>query len=179
MSKVAFGKRAESSQSRGSCDILGDDTPSGDLNEIIREVQLEQLDGSPRIKIRSDIADYPIELLLDTGATISVIKYSKIKDKSLIDYSDVLNIFGITKEKIRVIGSISAYIDKYVIKFFVVPDNFMIPTDGILGNAFFQNQNVNINYEKRKLQLPTFVKNSMKRELKSRPIQRKSTQLRC
>lgn len=116
---------------------------------------MEQSD-SPCIRVCLDISRDPVTLLLDTGATISLLKESKIENPELIDRTDVLNILGITEEKIRALGSVKANLHGYEAKFYIVPDDFAIPCCGILGHNFFLLESATINYKDCTLELEDF-----------------------
>lgn len=91
-------------------------------------------------------------LLVDTGADISLLKSSIISQTELVNKTETCEITGITEQKLQTIGTISTDIicpDSVLInqKFQLIPDEFPIPTDGILGRDFLTKFRCNINYD--------------------------------
>lgn len=93
--------------------------------------------------------------LIDTQADISLVKASAITPNfnwmRKIDSSNVIDIKGITKNSIRSLGTITInfYIENVVLPctLHVVPDEFNVPSDGILGKDFIKNYKCNIDYD--------------------------------
>lgn len=102
--------------------------------------------------------------LIDTQADISVIKASSIcrnfNWKQNINTYDIINIKGITHDSIRSFGTISINFrinnGTLPCTFHVVPDNFNIPSDGILGKDFLKNYKCHIDYYNMNLIINTF-----------------------
>lgn len=90
-------------------------------------------------------------LLVDTQADISVIRYSSLRNGSFIDGTQTIRIKGVTEQIIQSIGIIDAtiHIDEISIAhvFHVVPDEFGIPSDGILGKDFLKIHRCVLDYE--------------------------------
>lgn len=80
--------------------------------------------------------------LIDSQADISLIKQSTIANSAIIDSSTQIKIKGVTQGIVNSIGTIesSILIDNTKIhqRFHVVPSNFSIPTNGILGKDFLR-----------------------------------------
>ncbi len=94
-------------------------------------------------------------LLIDTGAAISLIKHRFVKNIDKIDTSDVVKLTGITQEAVFTKGSYQIKI-KTATKtishnFHVVEDNFPIRTNGILGDEFFDMTKARICYKTKTL----------------------------
>lgn len=93
--------------------------------------------------------------LVDTQADISLIKQSAIHSHFNIakhlNTSQITQIRGITNHVIRSIGTISIrfYIHNVALlcTLHVVPDDFNIPSDGILGKDFIKNYNCILDYD--------------------------------
>lgn len=89
--------------------------------------------------------------LVDTQADISVLKYSSIPGRLNINTKDVINIKGITKDSLRSLGTlhIKLFTDQDEIdhEFHVVPDEFNIDCDGIIGKDFLVNYKCRIDYD--------------------------------
>lgn len=95
-------------------------------------------------------ADSSINFLLDTGADISIIKKGVI-DEDLELENLVCRIKGVTASDIYTLGTIDTYLlieNEYIKqKLHVVPNNFAIDTDAILGRDFLCNHRCKLNYE--------------------------------
>lgn len=100
--------------------------------------------------INNTINPNPFSFLVDTQADISIIKLDSIGTLQ-IDPTEEICIKGITNNTIKSIGTvdINLFVGNHVItnKFHVVPNNFSIPSDGILGKDFIKGLKCNISYE--------------------------------
>lgn len=106
---------------------------------------------------------------MDTGAEISVIKIGTIQNKSLINQSHVTTIRGVTSGNIKTFGTLeeTIFIQNAQIThtFHVVPDNFNVPSDAILGKDFLFTNKCIVDYNEMTLSIPMvddFVKISIK-----------------
>lgn len=90
-------------------------------------------------------------LLVDSQADISIIKISALKQNNKIKYNDIIFMKGITSERQKSLGSVilDIKIQNYAIdhKFYVVSDDFPMPSDGILGKEFLKKHRCVLNYE--------------------------------
>lgn len=90
--------------------------------------------------MRTNINENKLIFLIDTQADISVIKLSSIHSEILVDKSQKVNVKGITNDIISSVGTtnIILFIKHLKINhsFHVVPDNFNIPVDAIIGRDF-------------------------------------------
>lgn len=77
-------------------------------------------------------------LMVDTGAALNLVKKRNVRPETLIDTQETLFLSGITKEKIKTLGSIDIKFMGYPITFHVVPNNFPIAQEGILGFDFLR-----------------------------------------
>lgn len=88
--------------------------------------------------------------LLDSQADISVIKSSSLLSDTLIDTLNITNIIGITDGKVQSLGTttLSLLVDHSTLShsITVVPNDFPIPTDGILGKDFMAKYKCNLDY---------------------------------
>ena len=88
--------------------------------------------------------------LSDTQADISVIKAEALMHDIEIDDSDQIVIKGVTNEPITSFGTVmlDIYLPNYTIthKFHVVPNDFNIPSDGIIGKEFNKKFKCKIDY---------------------------------
>lgn len=101
------------------------------------------------VHIPSSVATQVSTFLVDTQADISIFKHSSICNDIHIDKSDKINIRGITHNTISSIGTaqIDLYFGKNTIchNFHIVPNDFNIHTDGIIGKDFLERYDCNIN----------------------------------
>lgn len=108
------------------------------------------LNMSDFIFIHSQLNNSGSTFLVDSQADISIFKASSVLSKLNINYSDKINIKGITNDTIKSIGSVHAYLEfpnfDLNCKFHLVSDDFNIPADGILGRDFLRKNSCTINY---------------------------------
>lgn len=102
--------------------------------------------------------DLQFKFLVDTGASISLIKTPKLKQVKNLFYNpnDTVLLNGLSVNGlVDTVGSISIpfkFFDHEVpIKFYIVRDNTNVPFDGLIGNDFLLHQKAQINYEKSAL----------------------------
>lgn len=92
-----------------------------------------------------------LTFLVDTQADSSIIKCECINFNTEINENDIINIRGVTEGKISSFGSIflqfnlSEFSIKH--KFHIVPNEFNIPSSGIIGRDFIKQYKCKINYE--------------------------------
>lgn len=95
--------------------------------------------------------------LVDTQADISIMKYNVLISKLYLNQSEVITIKGITEGTIASCGTIIAniFIQGYSIehKFHIVPNEFNIPAEGILGKDFLKRFNCIMDYNNMTLTL--------------------------
>lgn len=88
--------------------------------------------------------------LLDSGADVSLIKISQLKDFTKYNKDIIYKLKGITDSIIETLGSIQLTIllktRIILFNFHVVPDSFPLSVDGIIGRDFLQYYKANINY---------------------------------
>lgn len=89
--------------------------------------------------------------LLDTGASVSLIKISSLKDEVQVYINRTIQIKGITSDIITTLGVVFLNISISNAQnirhaFHVVPSNFPISSHGILGQDFFTQTNASVNY---------------------------------
>ena len=71
--------------------------------------------------------------MLDSGSTIHVIKIGAIGPELQLNPHNALKIGGITPESVQTLGTVKVTICGRPYTFHVVPDNFILAEDGILG----------------------------------------------
>jgi len=74
--------------------------------------------------------------MVDTGAAPNLIKKNQLLPNARIDPQHLLRLTGITKGRVDTLGLVETKMHGHAIKFHVVPDNFPITQDGILGSEF-------------------------------------------
>lgn len=88
--------------------------------------------------------------LIDTQADISVIKESALNYDTSINSGDTITIKGVTSSKTESLGTTETTIilDEVDIPhtFHVVPSDFGIPSDGIIGKDFIKLHRCNLDY---------------------------------
>jgi len=84
--------------------------------------------------------------MLDTGAQPNIIKISTLNRTIPIDSKQILKLKGITKNMVKTLGTVHAYLFNTPIIFHVVRDDFPIMQQGILGSSFFTDHHAQIDY---------------------------------
>lgn len=100
--------------------------------------------------------------LIDTQADLSLIKINKLIDRTRINTENITTLTGITEYgKMDTIGTIDTFLlfGDHMIphSLHVVPNDFFIPCDGIIGKDFLATYKCVINYEK--MQLSFYIEN--------------------
>lgn len=97
------------------------------------------------------ISHHSCTFLLDSQAGVSLIKRRKVRPREWLDTSDIVNITGITDEPISTLGSKNVVLsnDDFELEHIlhVVPNDFNIPSDGILGKDFMKKFRCNLDYD--------------------------------
>lgn len=107
-------------------------------------------DLSDFIFVISPSAKEQLLLLVDTQADITIIKQSALNSNLVINNSDIVSMRGITNERILSLGSVNInFIFSHLSlehKIHVVPDDFPMPANGILGRDFIKRFHCLIDY---------------------------------
>lgn len=96
------------------------------------------------VTIRTNASSLNNTFLIDTQADISIFKFGSINNANNISIDDSYNVHirGITKNIITSLGcaNLQLYFNNSIIthEFHIVPDEFNIDTDGIIGKDFLQ-----------------------------------------
>lgn len=124
--------------------------PSHDLFNLTR-INFNIINREVRVLIRFSISNYILELTVDTGATVSLLKPNKLFGKTSISNNDVITIVGISSS--AEITSIGRTFPQLLINnclfshpFHIIKDNINLESDGILGNDFLIKYGASINY---------------------------------
>lgn len=100
--------------------------------------------------MKTNLNTLNLTFLIDTQADISLIKQSSITKEILVNKKDIIHIKGVTNNIIDSLGSVllNFTINNELVtnKLFIVPDNFAIPSDGILGKDFLKPRQSILNY---------------------------------
>ena len=106
----------------------------------MKSVYSFNLSFSDFISLQSKNFNTNFIFLVDSQADISLIKISIINKSLNINTNEIINITGITPNTKTTLGTIHLNFCIYNIhfcqKFYVVEDDFNIPSDGILGKDF-------------------------------------------
>lgn len=117
------------------------------------------LNFSDFVKLKCNVSPQICTFLIDTQASVSLIKHSALYGNSSYNSHDYIDITGVTDLAIRSFGSIQSelLIQNCAIpqKLYVVPDDFNIPSDGILGKDFLKTFRCDIRYQDMSLTLNT------------------------
>jgi len=107
-----------------------------------------------------EAANGKINMLYNSGSTISLIKLKQLRDDALI-YENKIALIGITGHKVYTIGKMHATIelDSRRLKhaFYVIGDDTPIEHEGILGIDFLRKHTVTCDYSKSRLQIGSAI----------------------
>ena len=98
----------------------------------------EQNRSSPFIDIANRQTEHIGQFLLDTGSEGNIIKISSLPPDFDIDTKNITYLKGIGGEVIPTLGSAKITIFGFTISFQIVPEDFSIPCEGILGVEYFE-----------------------------------------
>ncbi|XP_024872669.1 uncharacterized protein LOC112455126, partial [Temnothorax curvispinosus] len=101
-----------------------------------------------------------IDLLLDSGATLTLIKVGNLKEKTMVQ-EEKLALIGVTGHQIHTTGKIKATLDlgnkKIRHTMYVVKDDFPIEYEGILGNDFLTRHKADISNTSKQLKIAVII----------------------
>ncbi len=90
--------------------------------------------------------------MLDTQADICVIRKSSVCDSLIINKNNIVNINGVTRDTIFSLGTVyvKLFFNDIVVchEFHMVPDDFNIESDGIIGKDFIKKYDCILNFRK-------------------------------
>ena len=86
-----------------------------------------------------DVGEFnrPLNFILDTGATVSLLRKSEVSPYIDIDKSHIVVLRGITPEFLNTLGKVIINFFDTNTEFHLVDDDFPIDEAGILGSDFF------------------------------------------
>jgi len=76
--------------------------------------------------------------MVDTGAAPNVVKKRSLHPEAVIKKNDTLFLSGITSGRVETLGSVEISVMGHPVALHVVPDNFPIAQEGILGSDFLR-----------------------------------------
>lgn len=86
-------------------------------------------------------------LMLDTGAQPNLIKIGTLHPSVLLYQQHTIKLTGITENIVKTLGIVKISFSNIPVTFHVVPDDFPIIPQGILGTAFFSEHNAQIDFQ--------------------------------
>ena len=96
------------------------------------------------------------EFMVDTGCPLNLIKWSSLKPGTQFDKDVEFELVGIGDGVVRTLGQIKIKIGKDLIDFQVVPDNFTIGQNGILGSQLLKDKEATLKFYKNGTGSATF-----------------------
>ena len=100
----------------------------------------------PFISFKHPVMNDTIKLMLDTGSELNILKIKKISPLQIVNLEETVFLKGIDSVIIPSIGTIEHTLMGHTVKFHIVPDEFFIPFDGILGSEYYTNAKAKINF---------------------------------
>lgn len=108
------------------------------------------LNYSDYIEIKTDVSNEKLSLLIDSQADVCIIKQNSLKFYSKINTSEKIEITGVVRTPIYSLGTIDIELiignTTVTHKFHIMPNNFNIPSDGIIGKDFNKLYNCILDY---------------------------------
>lgn len=89
--------------------------------------------------------------MIDTGAAPNVVKKRSLHPHTPIAYGELLYLSGITSGRVETLGSVEIEFMGHPVALYVVPDNFPIVQEEILGSDFLRDA-TNINLQEQCLE---------------------------
>ena len=94
--------------------------------------------------------------MIDSGSEANLIKINLIPDECKIDTSQQVVLRGIGDEATKSLGATQLKIHDVYSIFYVVPNNFPIPSQGIIGSIYLTQAKALIDYENKCLRVGDF-----------------------
>ena len=94
---------------------------------------------------------------VDTGADVSLIKKNNIIKYVPIDQNCVISISSVTPGECATLGSDQVEINGFLCEAHVVPEDFPIDTDGLLGWDMLTRHEAKVNASKKRLEVERIV----------------------
>ena len=94
---------------------------------------------------------------IETRADVSLIKKNKINKYVSIDQACVVSISGVTPGECATLGSVNVEINGFVCEAHIVPEDFPIDTDGLLGWDMLMKHEAKINAVNKRLEVGRLV----------------------
>lgn len=105
---------------------------------------------SDYVSLKTNTSHNNILFLIDTEASVSVIKIGSISGNIVYNKNDIIKLTGIAKTPIFSIGSFNLKIVvqniEFEHKFHLVANDFLIPSNGIIGKDFIKRFKCLIDY---------------------------------
>ena len=89
--------------------------------------------------------------MLDTGSEINIMKIGSVSSTQTINTDQTVLLKGIDTTILPTIGTIEIKILNNMVTFHIVPEEFCIPFNGILGSEYFLETKATLNFETRQL----------------------------
>lgn len=123
----------------------------------LTQIDFHIINREIRILVKFSISDSILELTIDTGASLSVLKPNKLHGKTRISNNDRTTIIGISNDtELITMGRTfpQMMINNCLFShpFHVIEDNINMDCDGILGNDFLIKYGASINYANNLIQ---------------------------
>lgn len=87
--------------------------------------------------------------MIDSGSDVTLINQKFIEPSTSCNEADILLLQGISSQPVATLGSTSIVLLGQPIKIHLVPHNFVLPHDGILGTDFFSKLGSTIDYKEK------------------------------
>lgn len=109
------------------------------INRVLLKINLANQAECPAIKLTCpNLGDNSGTFLVDTGSEISVLKKSALQSGSNVNSHSILELTGINKLVVNAREQIRLLLNEIEGDMHIVPDDFPIPYDGILGAEFLK-----------------------------------------
>ena len=115
------------------------------VRRVVLSISTEGKAQSPNVELKSKhIKNNSGIFVVDTGAELNLIKRKKIKPDTDINFQVKFHLFGIVQEGVKTAGEVNLDINGVSCLFQIVPNNFPINCDGMLGMPFLANSIIDL-----------------------------------
>ena len=98
------------------------------------------------IKPSADLCGENPRFLVDSGSELNLVRADALKETVIIDKNKLCGLTGISENIVQTLGVVKIKLLDIQCEMHVVPNDFPIPWDGILGVQFLKQQNATLNF---------------------------------
>lgn len=114
--------------------------------------QVSLTDNHVRLKCHNSKRGY-LDLMVDTGSDVNIIKVNHLYSNIHFDDKQIISLSGIGASTINTLGTIRLHLENHPEPtiFHIVPKDFPIPSEGIIGKSFLKQNKSIIDFGKNRM----------------------------